>query len=85
MNWIFPELKMIDSMTMNGIVRGLDATVSVLDGRHGNKGTLKSDRLVENNMLRVGKTQQKLVRQLLNELRCIKGVQISERTDIYCI
>ena len=33
---------------MYGIVRGLDATGSVLDGRHWKKGRLKSVRLVEN-------------------------------------
>ena len=45
---ILPELKRIDRMTIYGIIRGLDATGSVLDGKDWKKGRLKSVRLVEN-------------------------------------
>ena len=44
MNKILPELKRIYRMTIYGIVRVLDATGSVLDGRHWQKGRLKSVR-----------------------------------------
>ena len=46
MNKILPELN--DRMKIYGIVRGTNATGSVLDGSHWKKGRLKSVRLVEN-------------------------------------
>ena len=50
MNKILPERKRIDRITIYGIVRGLDASGSVLDGRHWKKGRQKSVRLVENSV-----------------------------------
>ena len=39
MNEIFPELKGIYRKSIYGMVRGKDATWSVLDGRYGDKWT----------------------------------------------
>ena len=57
-------------MTINGIVRGLNAAGSVLDGYYVNKGRMKSVRLVNTLKLKyiIGKTQQKIVRQVFSEL-----------------